>query len=452
VNERNSILGKGFLGATLALGFAAAVAVWCTWYATHIPYLHLPEQVKLPAVLLAWFAASIWAGVAAPRFPGLLGAGAGFTAAVVGLLLVGTKLTEASASGPAELRPSAAVMVIGFLAAGIAIGLLGGVAGGFLSKQRRETDWLALFAVVAAISVAPLIFIGGMVTSTNSGMAVPDWPNTYGSNMFLFPLGERTRPDVFFEHSHRLFGTLVGLTTLTLMIWVLLAEKRRWVKVVSIVAFLLVCAQGVLGGIRVRQGSIDPAHDQRLLAMLHGVLAQLTFGLLTSLAVFLSPTFKHAAVRRGDPVAGLRRLRFFNTGMLHAMLLQLVIGAAYRHFRDPHALWTHMGLSVLVIIAGAMAGFAAAALPEDEAGLGRVIRRCGAGLIAVVFIQFALGWATFSLGGHELQAGTPAQALLRTAHQANGALLLGVTVVAFLYTRRLIRVTTSGVPGSENSR
>jgi cytochrome c oxidase assembly protein subunit 15 len=286
-------------------------------------------------------------------------------------------------------------------------------------------------------------------------MAVPDWPNTYGSNMFLFPLGSGTKPGVFLEHSHRLFGTLVGLITLTLMIWVLIAEPRRWIKVVTVVAFLLVCAQGILGGVRVTKGNVDPAHDQRYLAMAHGVLAQITFGLVTALAVFLSPTFKNAAGLRAEPIPGLRRVRFFTTALLHSMILQLLLGAAYRHLRESHALWSHMALSIVVVIAAALAGFAAAALPEDATGLGKAIRRCGAWLIGVVVVQFVLGWATFSLGGKELQAGTPAQALLRTAHQANGALLLALAVEAFFYTRRLIAVTggaQSGVSGSENRR
>src|SRR5262249_17734296 len=155
----------------------------------------------------------------------------------------------------------------------------------------------------AAASVAPLVFIGGLVTSTNSGMAVPDWPNTYGSNMFLYPLGPRVRPDVFFEHAHRLFGTLVGLTTLVLMVWTLIAERGVGVRRPAIAAFVLVCLQGVLGGIRVRMGSADPEQDNRALAMLHGVLAQLTFGVVVACAVFLSPAYAQAPAGI-DPIPG----------------------------------------------------------------------------------------------------------------------------------------------------
>jgi len=284
------------------------------------------------------------------------------------------------------------------------------------------------------------------VTSTNSGMAVPDWPNTYGSNMFLYPLGPRVRPDIYFEHAHRLFGTLVGLTTLVLTGWVLGAERRGWLKIVSGSAFLLVCIQGVLGGLRVRMGSTDPDRDFRALAMLHGVLAQLTFGTLVAVAVFLSPTFKGTTSPGIGPEPGLRRLRFFTTGLLHASLLQLVLGAAYRHFRDSHSLWSHAGFSMVVLVFALLAGFAAGALPRNATGPALIVRRCGPWLIGVVILQFLLGWATFSLGGRELKAAGAGQALLRTVHQANGALLLALAVTAFFWTRRVLRLATSSPP------
>ena len=47
---------------------------------------------------------------------------------------------------------------------------------------------LPLFAALVAASTAVLIFAGGLVTSTGSGLSVPDWPNTYGWFMFAFPI------------------------------------------------------------------------------------------------------------------------------------------------------------------------------------------------------------------------------------------------------------------------
>ena len=104
-------------------------------------------------------------------------------------------------------------------------------------------------------------------------------------------------------------------------------------------------------------------------------------------------------------------------------------------------MWSHIGFSVVVLIMALLAGFGAAGLPEDASGIGRVIRRCGAWLLVIAIVQFLLGWTTFSLGGKDPKAASAAQALLRTAHQANGALLLAVAVVAFLWTRRLWALT-----------
>jgi len=432
--------------AAVTQGFATAVAVWCAWYITHIPWLGLSEQASLPVLIVVWLGMTAWAGSILPSKWALVGTGAGLITALVGLLLLGSKLAETpkGSNVSAGLRPDAALMAAGFVVFGATAGLLGGGIGSLFGRPGKDVDWLGRFALVAAASVAPLVFIGGLVTSTNSGMAVPDWPNTYGSNMFLYPLGPRMSPDVFFEHSHRLFGTLVGLTSLVLMAWTLVAEPRRWVKIFAVVVFLLVAFQGILGGIRVKMGSTDPHRDLRAFAMAHGILAQLTFGTVVALAVFLSPTFKRSAGQRRDEVPGLRRLRFFTTGLLHATILQLLLGASYRHFRDGHSMWSHAGFSIVVLIFALMAGFAAAALPEDQTGIGRIIRRCGAALLVVAVVQFLLGWATFSLGGKELTADSPAQAVLRTCHQANGALLLAIAVATFFWTRRLLAVSGGG--------
>src|SRR5262249_19476115 len=82
--------------------------------------------------------------------------------------------------------------------------------------------------------------------------------------------------------------------------------------------------------------------------------------------------------------------------------LQLLFGAAYRHFRDSHSLWTHAAFSMVVLILALLAGFAAGTVTGDYGGLGRTIRRCGVLLIVVVALQFALGWATFAMGGRQI--------------------------------------------------
>lgn len=443
-------VGRGVAGAVVVHGFAAALLMWCAWFATHLPWAGFPEPASITIVIVAWLAGCVWAGAQAPGRSVAAGAGAGALSAVIGLMLLGTKLTEAPVDNvSAGLKPGAMQSAGGFLVFGIAIGAIGGGMGALFARPKaQETDWLARFAWVTVLIIAPLIFIGGLVTSTNSGMAVPDWPNTYGSNMLLYPLGPRARPDVFFEHSHRLFGMFAGLAGLTLMVWTLLSKRSGWIKGVAVAAFLLICVQGVLGGTRVRLGSTDPERDRRIFAVIHGVLAQLVFGLLVALAAYLSPVYARAAslIRPGEPQPGARRLKAFATGALHSTMLQLVFGAMYRHFRDAHSMWSHVGFSIVVVLMAAMAGFAAAGLREDSTGIGRILRRCGAWVIGVVLVQFILGWTTFSLGGTTLTAETPMQALLRTSHQANGALFLALVVLAFVWSRRLRAISGAVKP------
>jgi cytochrome c oxidase assembly protein subunit 15 len=131
-----------------------------------------------------------------------------------------------------------------------------------------------------------LIFMGALVKSHEAGLSVPDWPTTYGQNMFLFPPSE-WRANVFYDHTHRLAASLVGLLTLLFCVRLLFSERRVWVKVCGAAAVAIVIAQGVLGGLTVRY--LLPAS----LSVAHGILAQ-TFLLL---AVFLH-TCRVSASRR----------------------------------------------------------------------------------------------------------------------------------------------------------
>jgi cytochrome c oxidase assembly protein subunit 15 len=440
---------RALIAPALVYGFGTSVGVWCAWYVTHLPWLRLPEQVSLPVLRGVWLIGMVVAGRGSPRGRAApVGLLSGLVTALVGLLALGSKLTEPAAAGDASagLRPNAAMMVAGFLATGMAIGIVGGLIGGAVRSPRRRA-WLPLFAAVAVSAVLPLIVAGGLVTSTNSGMAVPDWPNTYGSNMFLYPLGPRARADVYLEHAHRLFGTLVGLTTLVLMVWVLLRDTARWLRTLAVLAFALVAAQGLLGGLRVLEGSGASEKLARALAMTHGVAAQLIFGLVVALAAGLSARFGHGSAGEtgaiGAPRAW-RRARFFTTGLLHAAVMQLLLGAWYRHFRDNHVMWTHAAFSLVVLMFALAAGFSLIGLEGGPAALLPVLRRLGRWLIVVVIVQFLLGWATFGFGRGAERAAEGGVAVLRTVHQANGALTLAAAVLAFMWMRRAIRVAVAG--------
>src|SRR5947209_8997094 len=89
-----------------------------------------------------------------------------------------------------------------------------------------------------------------MVTSKNVGLAVPDWPTTFGYNMFLFPISKWVG-GILFEHTHRLIASSVGFLTIILAVWLWRAEPRLWVRRLAFGAVAAVILQGVLGGLRV---------------------------------------------------------------------------------------------------------------------------------------------------------------------------------------------------------
>src|SRR5262249_60664930 len=106
------------------------------------------------------------------------------------------------------------------------------------------------FAGLTAGATFLLIGLGGLVTSHEAGLAVPDWPTSYGYNMFLFPV-RLWQNNILYEHAHRLFASLVGLLTTILAVWLWLREPRAWLRWLGLSAFLAILLQGVLGGLRV---------------------------------------------------------------------------------------------------------------------------------------------------------------------------------------------------------
>src|ERR1044071_7792897 len=133
--------------------------------------------------------------------------------------------------------------------------------------------WLNKFAWLTAVMTFLLLGLGGLVTSHEAGMAVPDWPTSFGYNMFALPFPKWWHGgNVFYEHSHRLFASGVGFLTTILAIWLWFKEPRKWLRWLGVLAFLAVVLQGVLGGLRVVL-----IKDQ--IGIFHATLAQLFFGL-----------------------------------------------------------------------------------------------------------------------------------------------------------------------------
>src|SRR5438094_8035717 len=156
----------------------------------------------------------------------------------------------------------------------------------------RYRKWLNRFAWLTCVATLLLICSGGMVTSKNVGLAVPDWPTTFGYNMFLFPVSKWVG-GVLFEHTHRLMGSLVGFLTIILAVWLWLRDDRRWVRNLGVIAVVGVILQGILGGLRVMM-----MKDQ--IGIFHACVAQAFLGLLVFIALATTKFLPSLANRHID--------------------------------------------------------------------------------------------------------------------------------------------------------
>ncbi len=141
-----------------------------------------------------------------------------------------------------------------------------GLGSSFIPQASSFSPWPHRLAVILACATFPLLFIGGLVTSLGVGLAVPDWPTTFGYNMFLYPWSKMIG-GIFYEHSHRLVASCVGLLTIALALTLWLKEPRPWLRWLGVAALALVIFQGILGGLRV-------VLLQQTLAIIHACFAQ----------------------------------------------------------------------------------------------------------------------------------------------------------------------------------
>lgn len=455
-----------WLQASLTLGFAAAAGMWCVWFVAHLPGVALPTPVTTGLMLGLLGACTAIGSKATPK-PWLLGFGAGLVSGLLNTMLISMVMGEVDGTTPeaaatVRVLPDAQVMLGGFILLSVVVGTVGGALGGLIRNQLGENQmgenqpeptrslaelrqlWLARSAIVAIVATAPLLLVGGLVTSTGAGMSVPDWPNSYGANMFLYPLALMGDHRIYFEHSHRLLGTFVGLATLALSLQIVLIDRRRWVQSLAVVAFILVCFQGLLGGKRVTMSA-------EALGMVHGITAQLFLALLVMQAAWLSPLWRSLDPTKLEPS---RRLKFATTGLLHSTILQLAMGAAYRHFGRvsdgaQHALWAHVVFSVVVVIFAALAASAAISLVADGDPRKKMYRKIGLWIGGVVAVQFLMGWVALVLVLTTDRSAPPTAeqleavpyddfvpALVATAHQANGALLLALAALGWVWVKR----------------
>ncbi|HVE69746.1 MAG TPA: COX15/CtaA family protein [Thermoanaerobaculia bacterium] len=179
--------------------------------------------------------------------------------------------------------------------------------------------WLRRFTKLVAVLTLFLIFAGAMVTSTGSGLAVPDWPTTYGENMFTFPVSKWVG-GIFYEHGHRLLASTVGFLTIIQAVWLQRRESKKFVRRLGWLSLGAVCVQGALGGITVLLLLPKPV------SIAHAALAEIFFCLNVAIAFFTSRWYTTlSTMEKGDaPV----RMAW---GLSALVFLQIFAGAVMRH-------------------------------------------------------------------------------------------------------------------------
>jgi len=282
--------------------------------------------------------------------------------------------------------------------------------------------WPHRLALTTTGATFVLILAGGVVTNTGSGMAVPDWPNTFGHNMFLYPWSKMVG-GIFYEHVHRLIASLVGSLTLTLAVLLWAFEPRHWLRGLGVAALIAVAVQGILGGLRV-------VLAQEALAIVHGAFAHAFFGLVAAIALFTSPSWRAPiSVISSTDARRLRHLALFTTIGLY---VQVGFGTLVTHrgaWLEAHLFFAAL-LSVAVILLGFRIVPGRSRWPE--------LVRTTEILRALWVVQLILGLGAYVAKFHAavLPVGAGLSLALPVSHRLTGGLMLIASLVLALRISR----------------
>jgi cytochrome c oxidase assembly protein subunit 15 len=307
-----------------------------------------------------------------------------------------------------------------------------------------------------------------MVTSKNVGLAVPDWPTTFGYNMFLFPVSKWVG-GILFEHTHRLMGSLVGFLTIILAVWLWLSEDRRWVRNLGVIALVGVILQGILGGLRVTMMKDE-------IGIFHACIAQAFLGLLVFIALVTTNFWRAVDCGTSAAADASHRVVRLAIATTIAIYMQLALGATMRHqhrdlsildfptangawipdtsaaalakvnaWRDARGLsdvtafqiWLQMAHRFLAFSI-AIAVIAFALRVSRDAPRFAALKRLSILWVALVVCQIALGtWVIWSNKAADVA----------TAHVALGAVMLSFGVGISAICWRMLAVLLHGAPG-----
>jgi heme a synthase len=295
--------------------------------------------------------------------------------------------------------------------------------------------WLHRYARLLVVATLVLVGAGGMVTSTNSGLSVPDWPTTYGHNMFSFPLSGMVG-GIFYEHGHRLVASFVGILTIGLVILLWQIETRAWVRRLGWLALAAVVIQGVLGGLTVLFFLPDA------ISISHAALAQVFFCLTVTVALVTSTGWR----RPSRPPVDDDLLGRGTLALTAAVFAQILLGATMRHTGAGLAIpdfplsygrlippfWnsaiaTHFAHRLGAMVVAALAAAVVWRVLAHHRSRPELVRPIWL-LVTVVTVQIALGAFVVLTAKNEI---------VNTLHVATGAGVLGTS---FFLTLRVFRV------------
>jgi len=293
---------------------------------------------------------------------------------------------------------------------------------GKVVNMTENHPWLHRYATFVAFCTFLLIIAGALVTGNDAGLSVPDWPTSFGS--FRMP---RMVGGVKFEHGHRMIAGTVGILTIILALWLWRRDSRRWVRWVGFAAAMAVLAQALLGGITVLW------YLPVAISTAHATLAQIFFCLAASLAIFTRADWRWDESKSEDVgTPSFQQLTTTTTGLI---LMQLILGAVYRHSKagmiSPHI----VGACVITLLVGWVVSTALmrfAKLP----GLVKPALLLGGLVVTQLFL--GMGSLIMKIGARDAPQPLPPVVDVTTAHVAVGALILLTSLYLTYQARRYL--------------
>jgi heme a synthase len=328
----------------------------------------------------------------------------------------------------------------------------------FQIQFASTSRWPHRLAIILCCATFPLVWVGGLVTTYNAGMAFKDWPTSDGYFLFFYPWLDWLRGpwELFVEHGHRMLAAFVGMLTIALCVSLWMTKQPKWLRGLGALALVAVIFQGLLGGARVLL-------DERTLAMIHGCFGPVFLSILAVLAATTSKSWRAKQTGEASP-----RLLISSTAMPVFVFIQLVIGAQLRHFA-PDGAHTTFGAILLfhVVVAIGLAAFVLAV----TIGIWRTqlsvtpFKLLAIILPVCVLLQIMLGaatwvykynWPAFMANSDVastfiVQAMGWRQAQVTTAHVALGSLILALSSVLAAFAIQVLRTTATQTENSSRS-